>query len=421
MIPRQASTQIQALAQWYPVVAVTGPRQSGKTTLVKACFPGKPYVSLEDPDVRESALSDPRRFLGLYPGGAILDEVQRVPELFSYLQTVVDKDRRMGAWVLTGSQQFGLRSHISQTLAGRVGLLELLPFTLGELQAATAAPEAQTLANSPLEHLLWQGLYPVPVDRGVPPNVWLSDYFNTYIERDVRQMTQVRDLQSFRTFVRMCAARTSQVLNLSALAADCGISSHTAKGWLSLLQASYLVFLLPPHHVNFGKQLTKSPKLYFYDTGLVAWLMGIRSPDELSISAMRGPLFETWAVAEALKTSLHARLDAQLFFWRDKIGSEVDLLIDHPQGAQTVEFKAGQTVAGDWFNALRKYEALRAPTPAPDAMAMTAGATTTPRPLLVYGGTQALVRDVADVVPWRQWPNRVMQVLGHSPQQPARA
>ena len=413
MIPRQATLQLQSLAQWYPVVAVTGPRQSGKTTLVQACFPGKPYVSLEDPDVRESALSDPRRFLALYPAGAVLDEVQRVPELFSYLQTVVDRDRVMGAWVLTGSQQLGLRSQISQTLAGRVGLLELLPFTLGELQAAPAGTSATALAQGPLEHLLWQGLYPVPLDRGVPANVWLGDYFSTYIERDVRQMTQVRDLQTFRTFVRMCAARTSQVLNLSALAADCGISSHTAKGWLSMLQASYLVFLLPPHHINFGKQLTKSPKLYFFDTGLAAWLAGIRSADELVISPMRGPLFETWAVAEVLKTSLHRRLDAQLFFWRDKIGSEVDLLIDHPQGAQTVEFKAGQTVAGDWFNALRKYQALR--TPADDAPSSHPTTPPAPRPLLVYGGQQPLVRDAADILPWQQWPARVATLLQPAP------
>lgn len=416
MIPRQAASQLQLLSQWYPVVAVTGPRQSGKTTLVQACFPGKPYVSLEDPDVRESALSDPRRFLALYPTGAVLDEVQRAPALFSYLQTVVDRDRAMGAWVLTGSQQLGLRSQISQTLAGRVGLLELLPFTLGELQAAPEGSPATALAQGPLEHLLWQGLYPVPLDRNVPPNVWLADYFSTYVERDVLQMTQVRDLQTFRTFVRMCAARTSQVLNLSALAADCGISSHTAKGWLSMLQASYLVFLLPPHHVNFGKQLTKSPKLYFYDTGLAAWLAGIRNADELAISPMRGPLFETWCVAEVLKTSLHQRRDTQLFFWRDKIGSEVDLLIDRPQGTQTVEFKAGQTVAGDWFNALRKYETLR--TPAAGAASHTHPDTHSPvppapRPLLVYGGQQPQVREAADIVPWRQWPAKVDDIIHH--------
>jgi predicted AAA+ superfamily ATPase len=297
--------------------------------------------------------------------------------------------------VLTGSQQLGLRSQVSQTLAGRVGLLELLPFTLGELQTAPADSPANALARGPLEALLWQGLYPPPLDRGVPPAIWLADYFGTYVERDVRQMTQVRDLHAFRTFVRMCAARTAQVLNLSSLAADCGISQPTANGWLSLLQASYLVFLLPPHHVNFGKQLTKSPKLYFFDTGLAAWLAGIRSADELSISPLRGPLFETWAVAEALKTHLHQRQDARLFFWRDKIGSEVDLLIDHPTGVQTVEFKAGQTVAGDWFQALRKYQALRSPAP---------HASAPPRPLLVYAGEQPGVREVADVLPWRQWP-----------------
>lgn len=393
MIPRQAATPLQTLAQWYPVLAVTGPRQSGKTTLVQATFPGKPYVSLEDPDVLASALSDPRRFLGQFPAGAILDEAQRAPELFSYLQGIVDRDRVMGAWVLIGSQQLGLRDQVSQSLAGRVGLLELLPFTLGELQAANKNP-------AKLEDLLWRGLYPVPIDRDVPSVVWLSDYFVTYIERDVRQMLNVRDLHTFRTFVRMCAARTSQVLNLSALAADCGISSPTAKGWLSILQASYIVFLLPPHHVNFGKQLTKSPKLYFYDTGLAAWLAGLRSAEELGLSSLRGPLFETWAVAEAIKLNGHLRLDAQLFFWRDKMGSEIDLLIERGAGVQTAEFKAGQTVAGDWFGALRKYQALRnAATPAPN------------RPVLVYGGNQPQTRADADVYPWSQWPQIALDLL----------
>lgn len=402
MIPRQAKPQLQALAQWYPVIALTGPRQSGKTTLVQDTFPDKPYVSLEDPDVRESALSDPRRFLGQFADGAILDEVQRAPELFSYLQTIVDRDRVMGAWVLTGTQQLGLRSEISQSLAGRVGLLDLLPFTLGELQAAN-------LPFASMEDMLWRGLYPVPLDRGIPPGIWLADYFATYVERDVRQMLNVRDLQAFRTFVRMCAARTAQVLNLSSLAADCGISSPTAKGWLSILEASYLVFLLPPHHVNFGKQLTKSPKLYFYDTGLAAWLAGVRSAPELALSSLRGPLFETWAVAEAVKINLHLRLDARLFFWRDKIGSEVDLLVEHGRQLRTVEFKAGQTVASDWFGSLRKYAALRqsAATAAPAPAQSEPGA----RPMLVYAGSQPQVRDVADVCPWLEWPGQALKLL----------
>lgn len=402
MIPRQATPQLRALSQWYPVVAVTGPRQSGKTTLVQATFPDKPYVSLEDPDVLASALSDPRRFLGQFPAGAILDEAQRAPDLFSYLQSIVDRDRAMGAWVLTGSQKLGLRSQVSQSLAGRVGLLELLPFTLGELQAA-----GQPFAS--MEEMLWRGLYPVPLDRGIPPGIWLADYFATYIERDVRQMLNVRDLQTFRTFVRMCAARTAQVLNLSALAADCGISGPTAKGWLSILEASYIVFRLPPHHVNFGKQLTKSPKLYFFDTGLAAWLAGVRSAQELAISSWRGPLFETWAVAEVLKVSHHLRLDARLFFWRDKLGSEVDLLIERGQQVQTVEFKAGQTVAGDWFGALRKYEVLRAEgafaSGSPGQLAPA------PRPMLVYGGSDSQTREVADICPWQHWPEKAIKLL----------
>jgi predicted AAA+ superfamily ATPase len=260
-----------------------------------------------------------------------------------------------------------------------------------------------------MEDLLWRGLYPVPLDRGIAPGIWLADYFATYIERDVRQMLNVRDLQTFRTFVRMCAARTSQVLNLSALAADCGISSPTAKGWLSILEASYIVFLLPPHHVNFGKQLTKSPKLYFVDTGLAAWLAGVRSAEELAISSLRGPLFETWAVTEALKVNHHLRLDARLFFWRDKLGSEVDLLIERGQQVQTVEFKAGQTVAGDWFAALRKYLALRS-AGASQTRALVQGVPQ-PRPVLVYAGNDSQTSDVADICPWQQWPEKATELL----------
>jgi predicted AAA+ superfamily ATPase len=248
MLKRTATNRLIALSAWYPIVAVTGPRQSGKTTLVREAFAGKPYLTLEDPDVRATALADPRGFLALYPDGAILDEAQRAPDLFSYLQGIVDKQQVMGQWVLTGSQQLGLMSGVSQTLAGRVGLLQLLPFSIGELLASDALP-----ASRSLEDMLWRGLYPAPCVRKVPPTDWYADYFATYVERDVRQILQVRDMAAFRLFVRMCAARTGQLLNLSALAADCGISTNTAKGWLSALEASYIVFTLKPHHVNFGK------------------------------------------------------------------------------------------------------------------------------------------------------------------------
>lgn len=377
MILRHAEATARRLAGFYPVVAITGPRQAGKTTLARTVFPGKPYVSLEDPDTREFALADPRGFLAQYPDGAVLDEAQRCPELFSYLQTLVDGDRRMGLFVLTGSQQFGLLAGISQSLAGRVGLVHLLPFSLGELMEAGMAPD--------LETLLWQGLYPRIYDRSIPAHVWYADYVATYVERDVRQMINVRNLNAFRRFVRMCAARTAQPVNLSALAADCGITHNTAKAWLSILEASYLVMLLPPHHRNFGKRLSKTPKLYFYDPGLAAWLAGVDSPKQLALGALRGPLFETWVVSEFIKYRCNRALAPQLYFWRDNSGHEIDLLVERGERLLPVEIKAGQTIAGDWFDTLRKFAGWSGETGG----------------CLIYGGSQRQKRHDIEVFGWK--------------------
>lgn len=403
MLSRHAERQLAELARWYPVLAITGPRQSGKTTLARRAFPAKPYVSLEDPDTRETALADPRRFLAQFAAGAVIDEAQRAPALFSYLQTRVDHDRHEGKaahaqWVLTGSQHFGLIAPITQSLAGRIGLLHLLPFSLGELQQAGHA-----LARVPLEQLLWHGLYPPVVDRGVPPGVWYADYFATYVERDVRQLVNVRDLGAFRTFVRMCAARSAQPVHLSALAVDCGVSANTAKGWLSILEASYIVYTLPQHHANYGKRLVKAPKLYFYDTGLAAWLTGLRSAQELALSSLRGPLFETWAIGEVLKTRSHNRLDPTLHYWRDKLGLEIDLLIDGGTRLVPMEFKAGQTVAGDWVHNLRRYLSLAASRAAQVPVV---------QPHVVYGGEAPHVRDDIQIVGWRSLPELAARVLG---------
>jgi hypothetical protein len=347
MISRHAAAALAKLAGWYPIVALTGPRQSGKTTLSRAVFPDKPYVSLEDPDIREFATADPRGFLGQYPDGAILDEAQRCPDLFSYLQGIADKSRRKGRFVVTGSQQFGLHAGISQSLAGRVGLLHLLPFSFGEL------PQKRRPAK--VEELLLTGLYPPLYDRDVPPQVWFADYVATYIERDVRQMLNVRDLGAFQRFLRMCAARTGQLLNLSMLAADCGITHNTAKSWISILEASYLIVLLQPYHVNFGKRLVKSAKLYFLDPGLAAWLAGVRSANDLALGTMRGALFETWVVSEFVKFSRNRLLAEKMYFWRDSAGNEIDLLVERGNEIVPFECKSGQTVAGDWFKGLEKF------------------------------------------------------------------
>jgi hypothetical protein len=381
LIPRHAEATLLHLARGYPVVAVTGPRQSGKTTLVRKAFPDKPYVSLEDLDERQFATDDPRGFLGRYPDGAILDEVQRCPELFSYLQTRLDQARKKGLFVLTGSQQFNLLSGITQSLAGRVALIPLLPFALSELQAAKMAPKT-------LSELLFRGLYPPIYDGSQQPGIWYGNYMRTYIERDVRQVIKVRDLSAFQRFVRMCAGRTGQLTNLSALASDCGVTHNTAKAWLSVLEASYIVHLLQPHHRNFDKRLVKTPKLYFCDTGLACWLLGIRAPAQLDSHAQRGALFETWAVGELLKARYNRGLESNLYFWRDRSGNEVDVLIDEGDKLAPVEIKAGQTISGDYFRGLERWQ----------AMAKKISG----KPWLLYGGDKAQTRLGYSVVPWAE-------------------
>lgn len=378
MITRHAAPRLVELAGYYPIVAITGPRQSGKTTLARATFADKPYASLEDPDVRMLATADPRGFLAQYPDGAIIDEVQRAPDLFSYLQTRVDADRRTGLFILTGSQQFGLMEKISQSLAGRVGLLHLLPFAFDEIAAARP--------GDGLEDWLWRGFYPPLHDRVIPPHLWFSDYLATYVERDVRSLLQVRDLDSFHRFVLMCAARSGQLLNLSALAADCGITHNTAHAWIGVLEASYIVMRLAPFHRNFGKRLTKTPKLYFLDPGLAAWLAGVRGASELAVGTLRGPLFETWVVSEFLKRRRNALRPEELHFWRDSAGNEVDLLVTRGEEVvAAVECKSGRTVAEDWFPPLARFAAL-------------AGE---PRRLLIHGGDADQPRTDTPVFGWR--------------------
>lgn len=381
MIKRNATQTILRLCQGFPVVAVTGPRQSGKTTLARAVFPDKPYVSLEDPDVRTFADDDPRSFLARYPDGAILDEVQRCPELFSYLQGVVDADGRMGLFLLTGSQQFGLFSNITQSLAGRVGMVQLLPFGYGELHRADRAP-------ADVETAIFMGSYPPLYDRPVTPADWYLAYVATYVERDLHQLIQVRDLKAFQLFLRMCAARTGQLLNLSALANDCGIAHNTAKAWLSVLEASYIIFFLQPHYRNFGKRLTKSPKLYFYDTGLVSWLLGIQSPEQITIHALRGALFETWVVAELMKGRFNRGLASNLYFWRDSTGNEVDVLAEQGERLLPIEIKAGRTLASDAFASLNKWCELAGEVSGPVH--------------LCYAGDEGRQRGWVSVLPWRE-------------------
>ena len=372
MLNRTASDTLLRLAEGFPLVALTGPRQSGKTTLARATFSDKPYVSLENPDEREFAEQDPRRFLARFSDGAILDEVQRCPALFSWLQGLIDERGRMGDFILTGSAQFELLAGVAQSLAGRVGRVELLPLSAREMRQGGVLP-------AKLDTILFKGGYPALYDRPLSPGDWFSNYVSTYLERNVR----------FQRFVRVCAARSGQLLNLAALGADCGVSAVTAREWLSVLEASYLVVRLTPYFGNFGKRLVKTPKLYFLDTGLMAWLLGIRDEETIATHAARGALFETWIVSESFKRKYNAGRPADLYFWRDSAGHEIDLLEDTPSGLRATEIKSGATFARDWLAGIAKWQHIAGEA---------AG-----HPLLVYGGDASFEREPCRVLSWRDF------------------
>ena len=378
-IPRNAESRLHRFADGYPVVVVTGPRQSGKSTLVRHAFPERSYVSLEDLDQREFAETDPRGFLRQFNGGAILDEAQHCPTLFSYLQTHVDERQQPGEFILTGSQQFGLLSDITQSLAGRAALLALLPMAYDELRHVGKV-------GRNLDKVLFDGAFPPIHDRGLEPRLWYGNYVRTYLERDVRQLINVRDLGVFQRFLKLCAGRTGQLLNLSSLANDCGVTHNTAKAWISVLEASYIVHLLPPHHQNFNKRLVKTPKLYFLDTGLATWLLGIQNSEQLATHAQRGALFETWVISELLKARFNAGETSNLYFWRDRSGHEVDLLIDHGDHLSPLEIKSGQTINRDYFKGLDFWRNLAGET---------AG-----KAWLVYGGDDRQTRTDVTILPW---------------------
>ena len=345
---RTIEQAIKQYASKYPVLAVTGPRQSGKTTMLKTMFPNYTYISLENPDMREFATKDPNGFFAQYAGQVILDEVQQTPALFSYIQTIVDATGKMGQFILSGSQNFQLMQNITQSLAGRVALFKLLPFDLLELKQAKLLPKNY-------EEILVKGCYPAIFDRDIPSKVFYANYLQTYIEKDLKQLIEIRDLRQFRNFIGLCAARAGQLLNLNALANECGISQPTAKAWLSVLESSYIVFLLQPYHVNFNKRIVKTPKLYFYDTGLLCHLLKISSATAIPLHASKGSLFENFIVAEAHKLNDHQYLHANFNFWRDASGHEIDLLIEHNDKIGIAEIKATATIKSDDFNGLNYF------------------------------------------------------------------
>ena len=347
MIDREIAPHLVRLFGRYPFVTVTGPRQSGKTTLCRSVFAHLDYANLEAPHVREFAEADPLSFLDRYGDGAVLDEVHRVPGLLSYLQVLADEERRNGLFVLTGSEQFGLTSAVSQSLAGRTAMLRLLPFTLAERRAAGGGGR--------VDDILHTGGYPRIHDQRLDPTEALADYWATYVERDVRRIGAVRNLEAFRRFATLCAGRVGQLLNVTQLAADTGVTQPTASEWLAVLEASDIAFRLQPYSTNLRKRVTRSPKLYFHDVGLASYLIGIRSPNQIAAHPLRGPLFENAVVSEAVKHRFNkAERRIDLMFFRDRRGFEVDLLYPTSSGFAAIEIKSGRTIASDWFGPPRR-------------------------------------------------------------------
>ena len=387
MIPRKLQAKACELAGFYPVVVITGPRQAGKTTLCKAAFPDKAYVSLESLDHRDFAHSDPRGFLAEYRQGAVIDEIQQVPELTSYLQGEVDSEPEPGRFILTGSQHFGLSQSISQSLAGRCGILALLPPDYEELTAFSNAP-------NDLYTTLWQGAYPRIYDRDIPAHQWLADYIVTYVERDVRQVINIGDLQIFSEFLKLCAGRTACEINLSALGNDAGISHNTARAWLSILETSYIIHRLPAWHGNIRKQVVKAPKLHFFDSGLVCYLLGIREPEQLRHHPLRGAIFESWAVSELYKAQVNRGERPQMFHYRESRGAEIDVLVNQGECLYAIEIKSGTTASTDFF---KHFQIL------PDRLKNTRLPSVIHNHV-IYGGEESQRRSIAQLVPWRDTP-----------------
>ena len=382
MFNRTAEELLPILAKEFPILAVTGPRQSGKTTLVRKLFASKPYANLEDIDQYQFAEEDPRGFLNQFKDGAILDEVQRCPSLFSYLQGIVDDDGRNGMYILTGSSQFHLNQHISQSLAGRVGTLSLLPFTIAEVKAAGNFSDS-------IDHNLYNGFYPRILAQGSTPRRWLNAYIETYIEKDVRQLMEIKNRDRFIRFVSLCAGNVGALVNLSRIATDCSITVPTAKSWLSILQASYICFTLKPHASNFRKRIVKTPKLYFYDVGLACRLLGIQEESQIRTHPLRGNLFENMIVADVLKHRFNQGVDPQLFFWRDKSGLEIDLLVEQGNLLRPIEIKSGETFNSSWLKNL-------------NAWSLLAKSQST-QPTICYGGSWSGTRSNVHVQNWHQF------------------
>ena len=390
MIKRDLERIVLSNAKKFPIVAIVGPRQSGKTTLSKHAFPDYNYVSLEDPDKRRFAEEDPRGFLSTYSRKSVIDEIQRVPELIPYLQTKVDEVGRPGQYVITGSQHFLLMEKVSESLAGRVALTALLPLSFTELR------NANILHKNYVDYLFMGG-YPRVFDQGLKVSDWYPNYFQTYIERDVRNLKNITDLSTFQKFIKLTAGRVGQLINLSSLANDAGISHNTAKDWISVLEASFIIKLIQPYHKNFNKRLVKSPKLYFIDTGLAVWLLGIENQKQLTTHYLLGNLFENWVVSEYLKFRFNRGLILNCYFWRDKTGNEIDLLIETAGKVIPIEIKSGKTINPDYFKEINHWNLLQS------RLKSTA--------CLIYGGDENQKLKEAGIVSWSSIPSFFPKLL----------
>ena len=379
-IPRDIVESLNRLRSKYPILAVTGPRQSGKTTLLRHLFPDYQYVTLENPDIRERALSDPNGFLNTYSQRVIFDEVQQVPQLFSYLQGKVDNDKQMGQYVLSGSQNFQLLQSITQSLAGRVALFKLMPFSFHEL-------EEGNLLNIHWHEAAFKGFYPALYDRNIDPTDFYRNYVETYLERDVRQLVNVRDLRQFRLFLKYCAGHVGQMLNLQKIANEVGISQPTAQSWLSVLETSYIVFTMPPYYRNFNKRLVKAPKLYFYDTGVVCYLLEMTRPNDLVNYYQRGAIFENLLIAELNKHQFHTYQKNDFYFWRDSNDIEVDILFEETANLKIAEIKSSETINSSFFNNMQKFSKIAIETAL--------------QPFLLYGGSESFEHLSTQVLSWR--------------------
>ena len=349
MIIRESIAILKEFATYFPVVSVTGPRQSGKTTLVRSVFPNYPYTSLENPAQRKEAIEDPNSFLQQFNNGGIIDEIQRVPELFSYIQVIVDEKKKMGQFILTGSNQFEYMQNISQSLAGRMAILKLLPFSYNEIYFNN---------ETNLNDVLVKGMYPAIFDRNIPPEKYYPSYIESYLERDIRQIKNVSDLSVFQKFMETCAGRTGQILTKSSISNECGISQPTVEQWITILEASFVVFRLRPYFRNLKKRIIKSPKLFFFDTGLVCNLLGIYTPEQLKNHPLRGEIFETFIISEFIKNQFHQGLRSNYHFYRDNNMNEIDLIIESGFGPVPIEIKSGKTINDSFFKGLKFFRKL---------------------------------------------------------------